>query len=75
VAQFSLISIVELSLEIKKFNRKILRYCESLVDFYTSNSSNQCNDDKKKKDNLEARAGNRYNTICVKNSSISETLL
>ena len=30
---------------------------------------------KKKKDNLEARAGDRYYTICVKNSSISETLL
>ena len=75
MAQFSLISIVELSLEGKKFNRKIVRYGESLVDFYTIHSNNQCNDDKKKKDNLEARAGDRYYTICVKNSSISETLL
>ena len=27
---------------------KILQYGESLVDFHTSNSNNQCNDDKKK---------------------------
>ena len=59
----------------KKFNRKILQYGESLVDFHTSNSNNQCNNDKKKKDDLEARAGDRFITICVKISSISETLL